>query len=199
MWYPDISLRCSTENSVKHAWTSEPWDNELVFLATRLVVNGYAAAENQRIRLQCRRHGFDLWVGKIPWRRVWQPTPVFLPGESHGQRSLAGYSPWSHKESDMPEATELARYCISYYLSSVCDILHAALGNSVEQDVVPALKEFTVRRMNHFIFSDTQAFWRLIGSESWSQFLLLSLLWFTFIINIHALVSLFFSQWLGSV
>ena len=39
---------------------------------------------------QCRRHTFDPWVGKIPWRRPWQPTPVFLPGESHGQRSLAG-------------------------------------------------------------------------------------------------------------
>ena len=39
------------------------------------------------------RHRFDPWVGKIPWRRAWQPTPVFLPGESHGQRSLAGCSP----------------------------------------------------------------------------------------------------------
>ena len=38
-------------------------------------------------------NGFDSWVGKIPWRRAWQPTPVFLPDESHGQRSLAGYSP----------------------------------------------------------------------------------------------------------
>ena len=57
---------------------------------------------------QCRkhkRHRFDPWVGKIPWRRAWQPTPVFLPGESHGQRSLAGYSPWGHKESDTTEAT----------------------------------------------------------------------------------------------
>ena len=44
---------------------------------------------------------FDPWVEKIPWRRKWQPTPVFLPGESHGQRSLAG--PCSHKESDMSE------------------------------------------------------------------------------------------------
>ena len=42
---------------------------------------------------RCRRHGFDPWVKKIPWRRVWQPTPESLPGESHGQRSLAGYSP----------------------------------------------------------------------------------------------------------
>ena len=40
-----------------------------------------------------RRHGFDPWVGKIPWRREWQPTPVVLPGKSHGQRSLKGYSP----------------------------------------------------------------------------------------------------------
>jgi len=43
------------------------------------------------------------WVGKIPWRRKWQPTPVILPEKSHRQRSLAGYSPWGHKESDMTE------------------------------------------------------------------------------------------------
>ena len=52
-----------------------------------------------------RRRGFDPWVGKIPWRRAWQPTPVFLPGESHGQSSLGGHSPWGHKESDLTEAT----------------------------------------------------------------------------------------------
>ena len=43
---------------------------------------------------RCKRHGFDPWVGKIPWRRKWQPTPVFLPGNFHGQRSLGGYSPY---------------------------------------------------------------------------------------------------------
>ena len=47
--------------------------------------------------------GFDPWVGKIPWRRRWQPTPIFLPGESHGQRSLAGYNPWGHRELDTTE------------------------------------------------------------------------------------------------
>ena len=53
---------------------------------------------------QCRRHGFDPWVGKIPWRRKWQPTPVLSPGESHGRRSLVGYiSPWGCKEWDMTE------------------------------------------------------------------------------------------------
>ena len=55
----------------------------------------------KKICLQCRRPRVDPWVGKAPWRRAWQPTPVFLPGESHGQRSLAGYSPWGHKGSDM--------------------------------------------------------------------------------------------------
>ena len=43
---------------------------------------------------------FDRWVGEIPWRRKWQPTPVFLPGGFHGQRKLVGYSPCGHKESD---------------------------------------------------------------------------------------------------
>ena len=51
----------------------------------------------------CKRCGFDPWVGKIPWRRVWQPTPVFLPGKSYGQRSLVGYSPRGCKELDMTE------------------------------------------------------------------------------------------------
>ena len=47
--------------------------------------------------------GFDSWVGKIPWRRKWQSTPGLLPGKSHGQRNLVGYSPWGHKESDTTE------------------------------------------------------------------------------------------------
>ena len=48
----------------------------------------------QRICLQCGRPGFNPWVGKIPWRREWQSTPVFLPGEFHGQGSPDGYHPW---------------------------------------------------------------------------------------------------------
>ena len=50
------------------------------------------------------------WVGKVSWRREWQPTPVFLPGEFHGRkRSLVGYSPWGCKESDMTVATATAK------------------------------------------------------------------------------------------
>ena len=63
-----------------------------------------------RICLQCRRLRFSPWVGKIPWRRKRQPTPAFLPGESHGQRSLAGYSPWGRKESDMTEQLTVDKF-----------------------------------------------------------------------------------------
>ena len=55
-----------------------------------------SSSSDKEPSFQCRRHkrqGFHLWVGKIPWRKAWQPTPVFLSGESHRQRSLAGYSP----------------------------------------------------------------------------------------------------------
>ena len=57
---------------------------------------------------------FDPWVRKIPWRREWIPTPVFLPGKVHGQRSLVGYRPWGRKESDTTEHTHRKQEC--YYL-----------------------------------------------------------------------------------
>ena len=57
---------------------------------------------------------FDHWVGKIPWSRKWQCSLVFLPGESHGQRSLAGCCPWSWKESD---TTERQTFKLSHYLN----------------------------------------------------------------------------------
>ena len=62
----------------------------ILFLSTSLV------AQRLRLCLQCRRCGFDPWVGTIPWKRKWQPTPVFLPGKSHG-RDLVSYSPWGYK------------------------------------------------------------------------------------------------------
>ena len=68
-------------------------------------------AQRQRICLQCktrRRYRFDPWAKKIPWRRAWQIIPVFLPGESRGQRSLVGYSSQGHKELDTTEVTEHA-------------------------------------------------------------------------------------------
>ena len=58
-----------------------------------------------------QRSGFNPWVGKIPWRRKWQPTLVFLPGKSHGRWSLACCSRWGHKELDMTEQLTLSLSC----------------------------------------------------------------------------------------
>ena len=63
-----------------------------------------------RICLQCGRSGSDHCVGKIPWRRAWQPTPVFLPRESHGQRSQVGYSPWGCRVRHEPLSTAHTLY-----------------------------------------------------------------------------------------
>ena len=65
----------------------------------------------------CRRHRFSPWARKVPWTRAWQPTPVFLPGEFHGPRSLVGYSPWGHKESNMTEQLTLS---FSLVLEELC-------------------------------------------------------------------------------
>ena len=90
-----------------------------------------------------RRPGFDPWVGKIPWRSKWQPTAGFLPGEAHGQRSLAGYSPWGHTGVGQDAATgrthmamlpsasrELpaTRSPASLTPCSLCDAAHLLLG-----------------------------------------------------------------------
>ena len=80
------------------------------------ITNGFpGGASGKEPTYQCRRLkrlGFDPWVRRIAWGRAWQPTPIFLPGESHGQRSLAGYSPWGCKESDTTEATWRARVAV---------------------------------------------------------------------------------------
>ena len=79
-----------------------------MFLCVCAYVCFPGGASGKESAFQCKRHkrhGFDLWVRKIPSRSVWQPTPVFLAGESHGQRSLVGYCPQAHNESDTTKAT----------------------------------------------------------------------------------------------
>ena len=76
------------------------------------------------------RPGFDPWVRKILWRNVWWPTPVFFPGESQGQRSLVGYSLWSHRESDMANATQPLMDTDSFEIGvSFLTVLREADGN----------------------------------------------------------------------
>ena len=75
-------------------------------------------AQMESICLQCRRPTFSLWVGKILWRREWQPTPVFLLGELDGQRSLEGlHSPWGCKELDTTERLNIFTFVYTCILS----------------------------------------------------------------------------------
>ena len=68
--------------------------------------------KKKKTNCQCRRPGFDPWVRKIPWRRKWQPSPVFLSGKSHGQRILVGYSPWGLKRVRHDLATKQQQHQI---------------------------------------------------------------------------------------
>ena len=84
-------------------WTEEP--GRLQFTGSQRVGHDWLTythhtfwwLSGKESTCQCRRCELDPWIRKISWRRKWQPTPVFLPGKSHGQRSLAGYSPWLTK------------------------------------------------------------------------------------------------------
>ena len=78
----------------------------------------------------CCSPRFDPWVMKIPWRRKWLPTPVFLPGEFHGQRHLVGYSPWGHKQLVMTEQLTLLFFCL-YLLN--WDLSNAPVKDEINQ------------------------------------------------------------------
>ena len=84
-----------------------------------LCLSSFPGGSEGRVCLQHRRPGFNPWIGKIPWKRKWQPTPVFLPGKSHGWRSLAGYSAWGPKESDMTEWLTLSVLCLAIQALSI--------------------------------------------------------------------------------
>ena len=96
---------------------------------------------------QCRRHEFDLGVGKIPWRKNWQPAPVSLPGKSHGQRSLAGHSPWGHRRVGYDLATEHGdASCLFVVVESLscvwlfCDPMNGSLPDSSVHGISQARK-----------------------------------------------------------
>ena len=97
-----LEKEMATHSSIlawKIPWTVEP--GRLQSMGPQRVGHDWVASLS--LSLQCGRPGFDPWVGKILWRQKWQPTPVLLPGKSHGQRSLVGYSTWGRKESDTTE------------------------------------------------------------------------------------------------
>ena len=92
------------ENSIRYKkslkWTL--WNLQIYIYIMDYIWCGRASLVAHMVKnpLAMQETWFNPWVGEIPWRRDWQPTPVFLPGEFHRQRSLAGYSPWGRRESD---------------------------------------------------------------------------------------------------
>ena len=89
-----------------YMWNSEEvavWEKQCVHPWWKVALwRGFlGAAAGKEPACKCRRFRFHPGLGKISWRRKWQPTPVFLPGKSHAQRSLVGYSPWGHKSQTL--------------------------------------------------------------------------------------------------
>ena len=94
---------------------------------------------------QCRRHRFDSWVGKIPWIRKWQSTPVSLPGKSHKHRTLMGCSPWSHKK-------------VRYNLATKQQQLHK-LNTNWYQTLLPQSWSYFSCRFGNFSITLNQVTW----------------------------------------
>ena len=117
--YAFISLLpLSLRQSLK-SWSS----NFLVFLNSNSRYNSitgkrHSGTESASQCGRCKRRGFSPWIGKIPWSKKWQPTPVFLPGKFHGQRNLEGYSLWGLKESDTTEWMSMR--CVIPPLAMIC-------------------------------------------------------------------------------
>ena len=111
---------------------------------------------------QCRRHGFDPWVGKIPWRRKWQPIPVFLSGQSFGQMSLADYSPSVHNRVGYDWVTKQQQYkqqsrvafplkgylCFFFHLKSSTLFLLSLIPNSQKRRAILWLQMSMLYREN---------------------------------------------------
>ena len=118
IWYQIREYECA-------GFSAAPFDVQRYLIDMR-------GSDSKSVCLQCGRPGFYPWVGKIPRRRKWQPTPVFLPGKSHGQRSLACYSPWGCKESDTTERFHFTSIlviflCISLETHDTCYHFHVLI------------------------------------------------------------------------
>ena len=102
-WPKYWSLSFSISPSNEHSGLISFRRDWLDLLAVQRTLKSLIQHHSSKVSIFWCSPGFDPWVGKIPWRRKWQSTSVFLPGESHGWRNLVGYSPWHLKESDTTE------------------------------------------------------------------------------------------------
>ena len=116
-------------SSFSECWPlSQLFHSPLSLSSRGFLVPLHFGSDGKSVCLQCRRPGFDPWVGTIRWRRKWQPTPVFLPGKFHGQRSLVGYSLWGHKESDTTERHHLT-FCHKGGIICISEVIDISPDN----------------------------------------------------------------------
>ena len=108
---------------------------------------------------RCKRCRFNAWVGEMTWRRKWQPPPVFLPGESHAQRSLVGYCPWGCKESDTTE-----------YMSTLLTLLNLwsmVRGNRSDgkrgEPALPGKRNRDWERISQAVIDCSGTFWKILS------------------------------------
>ena len=121
------------------AFVKNPGSIPCSFLLSRGFPGGAGGKESACQCKRCKRYRFDPWVRKIPWRRKWQATPVLFPGESHGQRSLAGYSPWGGSESG---ATECAwAYALSCALTVNTSMWQPSVSSSCPFSLLCAVSD----------------------------------------------------------
>ena len=149
LWYCLIVLiRCKFPSQVSHFLT--PWSQSslsfLTFLVTPMPTDTHTCTQTHSLKpynrwwgicLQSRRSVFNPWVGKIPWKREWQPTPVFWHGELHGQRSLAGYRPWCLKELGTTERLTHTQCFFQTLFSLEISTAKAFIPNSSSQEGHP--------------------------------------------------------------
>ena len=106
VFLPGESPWTEEPGGLQSMWLKRVWHDWWLSPAQRSIGGFPGSASSKESACKCRRHkrcGFHPWVRKIPWRKKWQPTPVFLLEKVHGQRSLEGYSPWCCKELDTTE------------------------------------------------------------------------------------------------
>ena len=136
-------------------WIPDPWPcmTQTHFSCKSFALLNFRVHKNIYATKKC-----DPWVGKIPWRRAWQPTRVFLPGESQRQKSLAGYSPWGHKESDMTEQLSTAQISRKKNESKlpVCIFIFSRLNN--HNRITSNFKAFSLY-VNFLKIYNTRNFW----------------------------------------
>ena len=143
------------------AWEVHSTTEPSFWLLSRYNYRAAPDAQWWRIHPPSRKHGYDPWFGKVPWRRKWQHTPVFLPGKSHGQRSLEGYSPWALKELDTTEQLNNDN-CISVRCTALwfelCTSWNDYHGKFSEQPVSHIAMKLKDRKDNFFVIRNVRLY-----------------------------------------